>query len=434
MSEPLSGLATALRSAVDAFLQERLDAKLKGLPDDDPKRAQLHAQFERRAWIADAARRVAQIQLVTHTLKATHPDARGTSLYAPPATLRQHALVGSHCLGDAFMPDVVGNAVALDVNQFLRVSVDGRTLLDRMVAGEADLAAALGHDEIEATAWIQAFLSVRQARGAASSHTLAKQLYWLVGDDPCDDREYHLLAPIHASSLSHEVYQTLQNDRFGDAAQAARQARREKAFSEDEVHEYPGLAVQKLGGTKPQNLSQLNSERRGTNYLLASLPPQWTQSSTRPPLHVKTIFDRFQRRRPVKALLRRLEQFLEADPPRNEGTRDTRDDLVDTIIDELLELELELRLLEPGWSASPECRLPLFERCWLDADRAARDEDFAQQFQQTDWPGELCDRFANWLNGRLEGKLNFDDATYGHWHRRLRDELRASQREGLIDV
>lgn len=36
--------------------------------------------------------------------------------------------------------------------------------------------------------------------------------------------------------------------------------------------EYPNLAVQKFGGTKPQNISQLNSER-GWQQLSAGLSP-----------------------------------------------------------------------------------------------------------------------------------------------------------------
>ena len=50
----------------------------------------------------------------------------------------------------------------------------------------------------------------------------------------------------------------------------------------DHVEAYASLAVQELGGTKPQNISQLNSERRGDNYLLASLPPVWKTVAVQP--------------------------------------------------------------------------------------------------------------------------------------------------------
>ena len=438
MPRPLSGRAAAIRSAIHAFLTERLEAKQKGLPDDDPQRAKLAAQFERTAWIADAAHRSGQIQFVTHTLKATHPGAQGSSLHADPAALPDHGLVGSGCLAAGFSDDVVGNAAALDVVQFLRVQVDDQPLLALMRADDADLPAALSDDEAQARAWVDAFMAMGQPRGSPASHTLAKQLYWLVGDDPLDDEAYHLLAPLYASSLAHAVFQALNADRFGDTVKAARQARREGAFSNVELHDYPDLAVQKLGGTKPQNISQLNSERRGANQLLASLPPLWTRSGAKPPLHTDSVFPRFGGRPAVKSRVKALKRLLESDPAPNKPTRIDRDDLAMQLVDELFELEVELRLLEPGWSALPACRLSEAERCWLDPDRAETDAAFAALRAQGDWPLELCRQFANWLNAQLGGsqddKLTFGDPAHHHWYRLLRDELRARQREGLIDV
>lgn len=434
MSRPLSGRSAVLRSSIETFLAERLETKLKVLPDDDPKRAALVAQFEFSTWIADAARRAAQIQVVTHALKGAHPDARGTSLYRPPAELHAHAAVGSHSLADDFAGDVVGNAAALDVYGLLRiVTPDGKRLLDLVAANDPDLVEAFGEDDEQARAWIAAFAAVSQARGTPTSHTKAKQLYWLTGDDPGDDGAYHLLAPIYASSLAHEVYQTITADRFGDEAKAARQARYKGEFSDQVTHEYPHLAVHKLGGTKPQNISSLNSERRGTNYLLASLPPLWTTTEARPPYRTDSVLTRFSRRESVKGLVRQLKQFLESDPPNNVVTRDRRDVMVAAVIDELFQMEQELRLLEPGWSASGECRLNDSERYWLDPWRGDADEVFAGQRQSIEWPADLCRRFANWLNDQLKGKLLMDDPVYHHWYRLLEDEFKARQREGLID-
>lgn len=181
MSQPLSGRPAELQAAIERFLEERLDTKLKALPDDDPKRAALSAQFGFAAWIDDAARRAGQIQAVTHALKGTHPDARGTSLYRPPDELPNHAgLIGSHSLSSQFAGDVVGNAAALDVYKFLRIQHQGRSLLDLMQTADADLLTALGGDVAQTQAWVTAFVGITQARGALSSHTRAKQVYWLV--------------------------------------------------------------------------------------------------------------------------------------------------------------------------------------------------------------------------------------------------------------
>lgn len=105
---------------------DRLDAKLAKLAPDDPKREALAAQHRRETWLEDAARRVAQIQAVTHTLGPVHPDARGTNLLCAPDSLSLHAEAGSHALPDDFASDVVGNAAALHVYRLLKLTVDGR--------------------------------------------------------------------------------------------------------------------------------------------------------------------------------------------------------------------------------------------------------------------------------------------------------------------
>lgn len=143
----------AFRDAIEHFLKGRLDAKLDKLPPDDPKRAELIAQHACETWLEDAARRVAQIQIVTHTLKPIHPDARGTNLFRAPEDLPPHLEVGSHLLGQDFSSDVVGNAAALDVFKLLKLPVDGRPLLAWMQDGDRDLIAALSDDTDKAGEW-----------------------------------------------------------------------------------------------------------------------------------------------------------------------------------------------------------------------------------------------------------------------------------------
>ena len=274
-----------LRATIDTFLTERrdgqLEKQLEKLKPDDPKRDELRNRFDPPIWIESAAHRVSQIQLVTHTIKPIHPKAKGTEILFSPASITPLNAVSSHVLAQKFSDDVAGSAAALDIYQFLKLSHAGETLLALMLKRDTDLATALSDDADQAHAWMDAFAGITQPRGNAASHTLAKQLYWLVGNDPRQDGDYHLLAPLYASSLAHRVFETINDDRFSDAAKAARQARRDSQFSERPVHEYPQLAVQKLGGTKPQNISQLNSERRGDNCLLASLPPVWRSARLR---------------------------------------------------------------------------------------------------------------------------------------------------------
>ncbi|MGM0639532.1 MAG: type I-F CRISPR-associated protein Csy1, partial [Pseudomonadota bacterium] len=395
-------------------------AKAEKLAEDDPKREALARQFTFETWIDDAARRVGQLQVVTHSLKPIHPDAKGTNLYTPPETLTRHNLVGSHALPTDFQADVVGNAAALDVYKFLRLEYEGKSLLERVLNEDANLESALSDDTEQARHWMRAFAAITEPRGEAASHVHAKQLYWLAeGDDPLDDRAYHLLAPLYATSLAHRVFRIINEDRFGESAKLAREARRKNLTSETGYRDYPNLAVQKLGGTKPQNISQLNSERGGNNYLLASLPPNWVSREIRVPLGTDSVFPRFGRRREVRQLVNDLRRFLESNPDPNHETRDLRDELNAALMDELMVFSMDFHRLPPGWSDDPKCRLAIEEIYWLDPGRAELDDSFRQARQQADWPSEVRRRFANWLNQQLGRKLPMGDTEHRHWQKSL---------------
>lgn len=425
MSHPSPGRASAFRALIAAFLKERLDAKRDKLPDDDPKFAALAAQYERRTWLADAARRVGQIQAVTHALKPIHPDARGSNLYCAPADLFSHDEVGSHVLGEDFAADVVGNAAALDVYKLLKLKLGDLSLLDALLADDTDALAALSDDAAEAATWAEAFRTLVQARGTAASHTRAKQLYWLASDgtDPADDANYHLLAPLYASSLAHRVFQTLNEDRFGEAAKDARQARRDNAEHPHGYAEYPSLAVQKLGGTKPQNLGILNSERGGSNYLLGSLPPTWRSRAIRALWHTDSAFPRYAQRPAVKETVTELRNFLVTNPGPTMETRDRREKYIDVLLDELVSFTRELHEELPGgWTSNPDCTLTYDQALWLDPLRANTDDSFRTDRTRLNWVTQIGERFGNWLNSQLDSRLPLGEIEAENWAKELLDD------------
>lgn len=415
-----------LGSAISAFLSERLNAKLEKFDSDDPKRDELRAEFIPSTWLEDAARRVGWVQAVTHSLKPIHPDAKGSSLFRQPATLEPLAELGSHVLGSEFEVDVVGNAAALDVYKFLKLECDGSTLLGLASRADSDFAAALSDDPNTALRWMSAFAGLASPRGSFSSHTQAKQLFWPVGDDLHDDNGYHLLAPLYPTSLVHRVYLTLQDDRFGDTARAARDARKAGVWHDGPVHEYPQLAIQKLGGTKPQNISQLNSERRGDNCLLASLPPVWQSQVVKPVLGVESLFAVYNWRRGVRNLATELRRFLESDPTRNVETRARRDELADALLDELIQFTAELHELDPGWTADPRCELPRAHKAWLDP--------LGGEALSSDMMDTLAGDFANWLNAQLRARLPLGDPEHLNWKQRATDLFREMEREGAYEL
>ncbi|WP_313055860.1 type I-F CRISPR-associated protein Csy1 [Pseudomonas lopnurensis] len=413
--------SVAFRHAIATFIDERREAKLKGA--DDERTA---AKYDYTTWLADAARRVGQIQAVTHILKATHPDARGSNLYVPPTELPQHADIGTHSLGGQYAEDIVGNAAALDVYKFLKLEMDGQRLLDWLQQDDPDLLAALHDDPVIAREWADAFNNLIRNQKAFASHPMAKQVYWCVSGEPINDAGFHLLQPLFSSSLAHAVHQDIQDARFGEANKAARQARRAGEPHEAAYRDYRGLVARKLGGTKPQNISQLNSERGGVNYLLASLPPAWNQDRPRQLLFIDSVMPRFWRHEGVSELVQALCRLLESDPKRTMETRIHREQIEQALGQSLAAFGLEMRqLFEPGWTRDDNCRLPLCEQIWLDPERADlpmsdehRDDDlaFIEAYEWKDWSDEVAHRFGNWLNGILQERgLPVGDLEHAHW-------------------
>ena len=429
MTEPSNSLAppgsvAQIKAVINGFLQERLQPKLEKLkPEDDEQRQALLLDYLPANWVPDAAHRVGQIQQVTHALKFTHPDARGSSLSVAGNAQAGDGVIGTHTVANTLSPDVVGNAAALDVYKFLRLSVSGKTILDLAIAADPALAEALSDDADLAQAWMAAFATLAQAKGQPASNKLAKQVYW-----PVQGNDYHLLAPLFPTSLVHGVWKRIREDRFSDEAKAAREAKRNGLDHPHGYCEYPNMAIQNFGGTKPQNISQLNSERYGENFLLPSLPPNWISPDIRPPVAVNSDFDRIFGSRPrVRELVRILRDFLVSVEyaGTNIRIRDKRAELAALIRDEAFQYAAELQQLEPGWSQQPECLLNNAEQCWLDPERAEDDPDFASLRRKGDWPDEICRRFGNWLNARLTTpNTPMGAVEAAHWRDVLDKEMR----------
>lgn len=441
-SEPASR-TDLFRSAIADFIDVRREAKLKGKECD----AGTASKYDYATWLADAARRVAQIQAVTHVLKATHPDARGSSLHVAPSSLPQHIEIGSHLLDENYAQDVVGNAAALDVFKLLKLDVDGKRLLDWMQAGDADLQTALSDDAEQARDWMQAFASLVREESQPASHPMAKQLYWLAGEDPQDDTQYQLLQPMFSSSLAHAVHADIQDARFGEPNKEARQAKRDNKPSHIPYRDYRNLVARKLGGTKPQNISQLNSERGGVNYLLASLPPPaWKPRSGASLLKLDSVFD--EKRGPLnvfggmRELQRTLANFLRTNPDPTMETRNHREAIEQAIGQELAMFGVAIRgSYVAGWTRDETCCLPLCERLWLDPERTElaqrndpehpdwRDDDLAfnAAYEHGDWADDVAGRFGRWLNDQLR-KRSDKLVALGE------AEMRHFARQAILDV
>ncbi len=430
--------AAALKELIHNFLQERLDKKLDDLKKEENKKKRdhhldvelekLNNDFEEKkqsliesykieAWLDNKSLRIKELTLVTHAVKYQNSDAKGSSLYAAKRDTDSF-WVSTACLKHP-ANDVVGNAAALDVYKFLQLSLSDQdeTILSRIFRNDEALRAALPASDEKKERWFQAFCDIKSPKIPPTTHTLAKQIYFPVGD-----HKYHLLAPLFPTSLVHAVYLKVKT-RFDDATKEARKSKKEGKFHPHGYREYPNLAIQKFGGANKQNISQLNMVRNGQAFLLPSLPPTWHSLAVRPPLGVESVFPKIFAGK-VKRFTNELKNFLVKvqDRESNADMRQTRAELVGKIIDELLRYSSEIQGLPSGWSTKPECLLNQAQAFWLDPERT--DDEWQEQREATGWELQISHEFANWLNATLlTDHLRFGDEERLEWKKLLQKEL-----------
>lgn len=356
------------------------------------ERLALEQRYVPSAWLTDAAARAGQFRLVTHGAKFTHSDTRGSSFYSENP--QGDGYLGSASLADLTL-DAVGNAAALDVAKFLQTEVEGDSLLACLQRNDDKALRAFAENEQQLKGWIEGF-SRALAPGAPASHKLAKQIYFPVGES------YHLLSPLFATSFAHQLHQKLITQRFGDSVKAARLARKEGKWHAEPVISYPNMAEMHFGGTKPQNISYLNSVRGGRIWLLSAQPPVW-KTPEKPPTSMRSIFVSYSAfNRNALSVIRRLIRLIGRSETYNSRLiRDALKQYVNEIIDILMAEAAGLQRKEwQGWTLNCP-NLVAHQQLWLDPWRSLTDDAFSEERAKGDWQMKIAEDFARWFNRRL---------------------------------
>ena len=431
----LTSRGRQIRQHMEHHVRGRLNLVLtryQGRTDPPARSAVAAAQdkYQLKVLLEKGAKAAKAIAIASHLAKGVHPDLKVkevTNLAVDFASLPTLEELGSHVLaGKAGLLDATGdgayNNAAYELYLLLDSKFEGQSLASWLEADDEDAAAAFAAYP-DGPEW-SALLQSKCPQPATSP--LSKQVYWLpTPGAACENSAYVLLVPLFPASLAHQVYTHIQADRFDQGNWAAAQAKRQRKAHDGVYRHYPHLAVQNMGGTKPQNISQLNSERRGMNYLLSSLPPQWKVNKQRFPTHADSVFTRYFDSRPlVRQTVKTLRRYLESNPNPVQDTRDRRKELVDVLVDEMVNMAAELQhALPPGWTLDDPrfSALNEDEKTWLDALRAElpEEDDFANRWLAMEWPDAIGTRFGNWLNARLEGKLSFSDIEFRAWKKEL---------------
>ncbi|AJQ97037.1 type I-F CRISPR-associated protein Csy1 [Gynuella sunshinyii] len=416
-----------LTAAIETYIRQRADARLEKLDKEQKKQQQAGVsdselslarqqeleRFSPPVWLTDAASRAGQIKLVTHALKYTHGDAKGSSIYSDAENDSRMPYLCTTSLPDRAI-DITGNAAALDIAGLLKLSAGGQTLYQCLANKDASALTAFAESDEQLNEWLQGFSRVFEVTDP-SSHRLAKQVFF-----PVEGNTYHLLGALFSSSLVQAVHERIIHHRFSEESKHLREQRKKGLYANQPTIDFPGMAVQSFGGTKPQNVSQLNSLRGGKTFLFNAQPPAW-QNQLKPPM-TRFAFWRRYTRQALPTVKRLVKLLRSAKDFNNMEIRNRRANYVDALIEMFVLTGASIRALpNPGWSV--ESHISDTEKYWLDPD--CPDVEFQQAREQSEWLDDLANQFAHWLNRQLRYYgFNVAAPEHGVWKREAKDALR----------
>lgn len=444
------------QTAVSRFLEQQIDAKSEKLQkqlmkaQEDGNHAvitecqaqidEIKQKFERTHWLDVAVNTMAkQLKFGTHISKGIHPDAKGDNVNFIPKQQRPNTLVGTHNLANPAL-DANGNAAALPLASFFDFDVgQGVKVRDLILADNEQFIASLSDDKETASHYHACFKQVLQSTMEnPTTHERNKQMLWAVNDNTAnhlDELQYINIIPLYPSALSYEFYLKINQLRYSDENKKALENRFKPNATHTPYVSMKDLATVQLGGSKPQNISQLMSRQGGRNYLLPSLPPKIAQSRE---FALSKFAENFFHSKTLKYHIRDdFEYVIQVvkDARNNVDVRDKRKDAIDRMLHTIFAIAHTLQEKSAGWSK--DYALPLSQKIWLDPYRADLDgeEEFAQHKDKNEWQKEILEDFASWFNNELREQcqnLKYDiaDAEFIEWKREIEGMQGRYQRMG----
>ena len=402
--------------------------------------AKLQDKFSHDTWMEYASSWMStQLSFGTHISKGIHASSKGDNVIFIPANhqLNNKSIAGHHCLSDPII-DASGNAAALPLAAFLQTLVSKEsdvTLGELIKQKHPTMTTALHSNADMAKQIFETFYNLIVAHiSSPTTDELNKQILW-----PTED-SYHCLIPLYPTSLTHHLYQTIQDRKFSEANTQAKKNRYKESAAQPQ-HSYitiKDLAVVNIGGSNPQGVSQLMSKKRGKTYLLPSMPPKFTPSQDLSfSKNAKSIFK-------SKSLAYRSRHTLDAlydiikVQHNNVSIREARKSILDELLLQVLGTALSIQQNRPaGWSK--DYQLDYDEKLWLDPHRRelSGEDKFLEDYENGYWQQAIETRFAHWLQNLLKNedtlkafKNDFADPEHNEWEREMQDAIKYSQRMG----
>lgn len=388
-----------MNGTISKFFDERKEAWIKKnvkTSMEENEILELHEksaiEFSRQIWLPNASKRAKQISMATHPCTFSHPSARKnkngyvTSIIAK-ADYRDDGFLRTGNV--EVQKDALGNAAALDVHKFLTLIMpDGKQLIEH-IQEESALARSIltihtkSYDELR-----DEFLAMVTSSTELVTSSKIKQVYFPV------EESYHQLSILINSGMLFELRKRLNKIRFGadeeekKGLKELRAKKRNFEFSEKGYSEIYDLTTIGYGGTKPQNISVLNSKNGGKAQLLYSMPPTLDKRDFYFP---KTNF--FKESISIwefKKTFFALDILYKTDY-NNKNIREARDAYYGEIIDKVIAKMWAIRSVSIEQYYVKNSKLKEYQKIWLH-------EEYQEKREQEDeWLDKVIQEIARWI-------------------------------------
>lgn len=344
-------------------------------------------------WFDAMVMHMNECHLASHVGKFTNPDIKTTVCSHSKKVAGYVTTGGSTCSLDILTPaQYLGSASLL-----LRPVTPDKNVLEAVITRDKELEKelellSLPIEKLQKK--VQEMLEDSQKEPEATD-THLRQVYF-----PIAEGEYHLLSVMPSSCLALEMYQRIR-------AINGHKINCYDKTSEDygkPCEEVTGLTMIGFGGSKPLNISALNSRNRGKAYLLSSLPPSLQEVKVRIPksdFFKESIWYKSQ-----KIKLYQLHAYMKSTRNNLKVRRGIRA-LVHKIMDDVIFTAYQIRATGEGWSDDEKyANLPHAQKIWLD-------DIYKEKRKDNDWLQEIAGSFARWVIASYEKTLGDEKILLG---------------------
>lgn len=372
-----------------------LERKSKGKAPTAELLSESEIRYEKMTWLNKAIKQ-ARYAITTHASTFTHPDAK-TSCFVFNAPQIKNGLLSTNNVQYENKFDLFGNAATdsfvKEIYLFLIEPIKNEIIWDHVKHETDEFKKFADSYSLDFNDLKVALSKLMIDPNLTKTHHLLKQVYFPVSND------YHLLSLLTSSVVTTELLSRLNKIRFSEASKEVRSLKKENKFHEIGFDEIFNLTEIALGGSKPQNVSVLNSQNAGRAYLLPSYPPMLEKRTVRLP---KTdFFAQCLYRRNFQEGFIQLHQFMQLDL-NNIDIRTAIRNIIQYAIDQVLLQAFKIReSYEAGWSNQDYyTSLPKLQRIWLD-------NIYAEQRQEDDaWRNKVSEEIARWILRSYEKAIN----------------------------